>query len=120
MKSFDIEDTYLGSIRTNPGSAGFELERWLDELHRHPNVIAGKPIKGINPFTRQPIHSCGARVITGRQQVGMLTWTQSQAEVEVAVFGAPETMLPIARALAASLGGRFEEHQAADGESEEA
>jgi hypothetical protein len=49
-----------------------------------------------------------ARVVVGGREVGSMSWAEDESNL-INVFGEPQAVIPLAREVAESLGGRFRE-----------
>jgi hypothetical protein len=103
---------FLGEIRSEPDPPGISRELWIDLIRAHTNLECVPPIEGINPFTRatfvyrSPPDS--ARVIIAGEEMGTMIWAEDGSN-RINVFGEPQPVIPLAREIAETLGGRFNE-----------
>jgi hypothetical protein len=93
-------------------SADLSYDRWLDVIARYPNLIADKPARRINPFTRQAMFAHRVRVLIRGEEAGEMLWIQTD-HLEIIVSGDDESglaeeVVAMAREIGAALGGRFE------------
>jgi hypothetical protein len=106
--NFDL----IGEIVRDPDSPGIDNMRWIDLIREHPHLVPPVPREGINPFTRQSMvirpRPDVARVIIGGREVGTMSWSLDDSNL-INVFGEPQAVIPLAREIARSLGGRFQQ-----------
>jgi hypothetical protein len=105
---------YIGDILSDPDLPDISRERWAELIREHPNLVPPQPHEIINPFTKEaviirPRTDC-ASVVVGGKVVGSMSWVEDDSN-GIGVFGEPEAVVPLARAIAGSLGGRFEENR---------
>jgi hypothetical protein len=104
----------IGEILREPDPPGISRQRWIDMIREHPNIEPPEPREGINPFTKEPMvirpTPDVARVVVGGRKVGSMGWAHDGSNM-IVVFGEPEAVVPLARDIAESLGGRFEERR---------
>ena len=103
---------YIGLIPLAEASPAVTHDRWLDAITRHPEIVPQKVIRGVNPFTRSPLIAQRALVVSGGEEVGEMSWSQSD-QTEISIFAHEgdeliEKVEALARAIGIQLGVRYE------------
>jgi hypothetical protein len=102
---------FIGEILVGPDSSGFTRQQWIDLIREHPNLVNPQPREGINPFTKEriifPLRLDVAHVVVDGKTVGTMSWAEDDSML-INVYGESEAVVPVAHAVAKSLGGRFE------------
>ena len=97
---------FVGSITSAPG---IDLERWVELIEAHPNLVRFPAQEGLNPFTKAPMiyraHPGDARVIAGGAEVGAI-WAQDGSH-RITVEGDLDLVEPLALDVASKLGGIY-------------
>jgi hypothetical protein len=107
-------DDYLGEIIANSDTPGFSRSRWIELIQQHSNLQRGRPIEGINPFTREPLtyHPApdSASVVVDDEDVGTMFWAPDESNT-IVVCGEATVVIPVARSIAELLNGHFVERK---------
>jgi len=102
---------YVGEILGDPDSPEIDKQRWIDVIRDHPNLVPPQPRHAINPFTKQPMvlrpRPEVAHVVIDGKNVETMSWAEDDSNF-INVFGESKAVIPVARDIARSLGGRFE------------
>ena len=97
---------YVGFI----AAPGLDEERWTRMIEEHASLKRPAAAKRINPFTGQLAdfhpHPSAARVTVDGIEVGSMQWALDDSPA-VVVFGDAALVTPVARDIAALLGGTF-------------
>jgi hypothetical protein len=108
---------FIGVIAAASDPPGIDQQRWIETIADHPALAPFAARRGINPSTKQPMdyaaHPVAARVVVQGNEVGRMEWAQDDSN-QIAVFGSPGLVAPIAEEVAALPGATFgaEPHRA--------
>jgi hypothetical protein len=103
---------FIGEIVREPDPPGIDNRRWIDLIREHPNLVPPDTQEATSPFTKRrmvikPLPDV-ARVIVDGKNVGSMSWALDESNL-INVFGDPQVVVPLAREIARSLGGRFQQ-----------
>ena len=94
----------IGVIVREPG--GIPLREWLEVIASEDTLRTIAPLRGVNPFTRQPMdfrRSYAAHVVFNGTDIGSMCWEANH----IFVSGPADELEPLARAVAERLRARF-------------
>jgi hypothetical protein len=104
---------FIGQIEALGRSAKIDRDKWIELIDSHLSLTHVPPVKGVNPFTRQPfVYSAPdstAQIVVGRTTIGLMQWALDGSPfLQVHANDASvEDVVKVAEDIASMLGARF-------------
>src|SRR4051794_31913509 len=97
----------IGAVR----SSSVDEERWSRFIDECPLLVRPEPERRMDPFTRKLVDitsfTTTARVVGDGVVVGEMAWC-GVGDIDIVVLGRAELVTPVARDVAALVGGTFD------------